>query len=309
MRKKFNLTDLIGNTPIIRLHQIEKSFNLKEKNIKLYAKIEGANIGGSIKDRVALSLIEDLESKGYKLALKKREKTIIEPSSGNTGIGLAMIGANRGYRVKIFLPENATPERTAILKFYGAEVDYCTAQEWSGSGALEKIKRLVNKDESLLMPNQYENPANIKAHYEGTGKEIIQQLPSVTHLFSSIGTGGTITGTSKKLKEFNPQIQTIGAEIKVNSKIPGPRSLKSFIPPVLDLNLIDKRMMINDENAVFKLNLKLGIKEGLMCGVSSAGALHCALQFAQEIEGKNEKNFLIIFPDRGEKYLSLILKN
>lgn len=300
MQGPTDITNLIGNTPMIKLD----SFCCERYNI--YAKLEGENIGGSIKDRVALALIDDLEKK----ELIKEDTTIIEPSSGNTGIGLAMLSAKKGYSLKILLPENATKERVAILKMFGAEVEFCKKEDWVGDTAIEKIKKRVQNNDSLVMPNQYENNACVKIHFETTGKEITKQLPNITHLVATVGTGGTITGIGKRMKNFNNKIQVIGVEIGPNSSIPGPRSLTGYAPPILDFKFIDKRFKIQDEKEVYKIHKQLCIQEGLFYGISSAASLHGALEIAKEIKpsGNKKAHIVCVFPDRGEKYLSQFIK-
>ncbi len=300
MEKPTILTKLIGNTPLIKLD----SFCSEHYNI--YAKLEGENIGGSIKDRVALALIKDLEKKH----LLDETKTIFEPSSGNTGIGLAMIGTKKGYKVKIMLPDNATAERVAIMKMFGAEIEFCKKEEWIGDSAIKKAKEMVKNDLSLVMPNQYENQTCVQVHFENTGKEIIEQLPNITHLVATVGTGGTITGIGKRMKKYNKDIQVVGVEVGPNSSIPGPRSLKGYVPPILDFNFIDQGFKIQNEEKVYKIHKKLCTKEGLFYGISSAASLHGALEIAKKIKQSNRKKAQIvcIFPDRGEKYLSKFLK-
>lgn len=300
MRKPTDITKLVGNTPIIKLD----SFCCGRYNI--YAKLEGENIGGSIKDRVALALIGDLEKKG----LIKEDTTIIEPSSGNTGIGLAMLAAKKGYSIKVILPENATKERVAILKMFGAKVEFCKKEEWIGDKAIKEIKELAQNDSSLVMPNQYENKVCVKVHFETTGKEITKQLPNITHLVATVGTGGTITGIGKRMRHFNDQIQVIGVEVGPNSSIPGPRSLEGYVPPILNLGVIDQRFKIQDELEVYKVHKQLCVQEGLFYGISSAAALHGALEVAKRTEfpGNKKAHIVCVFPDRGEKYLSQFIK-
>ena len=292
------LENLIGNTPLIKLETFSHS------QVNIFAKLEGQNIGGSIKDRVALALINDLEKKHSDLKLK----TILEPSSGNTGIGLAMLGAVKGYRVKILLPQFVTPERISILKTFGAEVELCSSQDWINGSAIEKIKRLTHQHpEKFVMPNQYENLAGMTTHYHTTGAEILQQCPQVTHFFSVIGTGGTITGIAKKLKESLPNVKVIGLEVKKNSRIPGPRNIEDYIPPILDFQYIDQRIMIENEEEVFELHHQLVRQEGLFYGLSSAAALWGTLRKAVQLQKdfpRQKFNLVVIFPDRGEKYLN-----
>lgn len=284
---------LIGNTPLFKLD------SFCNENSNIYAKLEGQNIGGSIKDRVALALIEDLEEKN----LLKKDSVIFEPSSGNTGIGLAMIGASKGYKVMIMLPQNATPERVAMLKFFGAQVEFCSKEDWKGDTAIKKCKQIVSSRKNYLMPNQYENPVCVKVHHDTTGEEIVKQCPNITHLVATVGTGGTITGVAKRLKEHNPKIRIIGVEIGPDSSIPGPRSIQSYVPPIIDFAFIDERVMIEDEQEVFALHKKLAGQEGLFCGISSAATLAIAKKISSPTT-KKKQQIVCIFPDRGEKYLS-----
>lgn len=291
-----NITTLIGNTPLFMLD------SCCDDNSSIFAKLEGQNIGGSVKDRVAMALIQDLEDKD----LIKDDTVIFEPSSGNTGIGLAMIGAAKGYSIKIMLPENATPERIALLKFFGADVSFCSRQDWKGDTAIKKCKEIVKSKDNYVMPNQYENPACVNVHYKTTGEEIINQCPNITHFIATIGTGGTIMGVAKRLKEHNSEIQIIGVEIGPDSSIPGPRSIQKYIPPIIDFEFIDKRVMIEDENSVHALHSEMAKTEGLFCGISSAATLKIAKEIAKE-KSAQKKNIVCIFPDRGEKYLSSII--
>ncbi len=304
--KKFFLSsieDLIGNTPLIRLGN-----SFSKDNLEFYVKLEGQNPGGSIKDRVALALLDDLSQKYPNL----KEKTIIEPSSGNTAIGLAMIGAKRGLKIKIVIPRNCSQERVKMLQFWGAKIEFCTAKQWQGSQIIEAVKKLTQKNSSFIMPNQYENPVCVWVHYQNTATEIIRDCPQLTHLVTTIGTGGTITGVSKKLKEYHSKIKIIGVEVGIESKIPGPRSLEKYQPPILNLSFIDERIKIEkeNENEVFALQKKLCQKEGIFCGCSSAAALWGALKsnLIQKDLSQSSKplKVVVIFPDRGERYLSIL---
>lgn len=291
--------DLIGSTPIVKLEKFSR------KNCDIFAKLEGQNIGGSIKDRVALALIEDLEKK----EVLKKDMTILEPSSGNTGIGLAIIGAMKGYKVEIMIPENATPEKIALLKFLGAKIRICSKNDWSGNEAIIKCKKLAKDNDNYVMPNQYENPVCVQIHHDTTGEEITRQSPAITHLVATMGTGGTITGIAKRLKKHNSHIKIIGVEIRPDSTIPGPRSLLHYVPPILELELIDKRVMIEDEKHVHDIHSQLAKSEGLFCGLSSAATLKVAKDIADKPSGETKKNIVCIFPDRGEKYLSTLTGN
>jgi|GEM_PF-1135552 len=296
-----SIEELIGNTPLVKLNSLSRN------NLEIYAKLEGQNPGGSIKDRVALALLDNLCQKYPDL----KKKTIIEPSSGNTAIGLAMIGAKRGLKIKIVLPQNSSQERIKTLQFWGAKIEFCQPSQWQGNQTIEKVKKLCQKNSSFVMPNQYENPISVQIHYQKTATEIIEDCPQLTHLVSTIGTGGTITGIAKKLKEYQPKIKVIGVEVGVNSKIPGPRSLEKYQPPILDLSLIDERVKIEKEKEqeVFALQRKLCQKEGIFYGCSSAAALWGVFNsslIAKEASGLNSLKIVVIFPDRGERYLSIL---
>lgn len=292
---KNSILELIGNTPMVRLKHFSAG------NTSVYAKLEGQNPGGSIKDRISLAMIEDAQAKG----LLAPGMTIIEPSSGNTGIGLAMVGAIKGYKARIVMPENATRERTILLKKLGAEVEYCSQEEWTGERAISKIRSRAKDDPSLVMLDQYENPVAAKIHYLTTAEEIIAQCPQITHFIAAIGTGGTITGVGKRLKEQHPQIQVIGVEIKADSKIPGPRNLEAYMPPIMDLQYIDRRVMIEDEGQIFRISNMLAGKEGIFYGLSSAAALSVAHDIAMDLKDANAK-IVAMFPDKGDKYFSLM---
>lgn len=288
-----NLFSLIGSTPLVKVD------SFSNKSVNLFAKLEGKNVGGSIKDRVALAMIEDLEKRG----VLTKDKIIIEPSSGNTGIGLAMIGAAKGYKVKIIMPETATQERIKLLKMYGAEVQLCKKTEWKSNVAIENVKKFVSQHPEYIMPNQYENPVCVDIHYKTTAAEIISQCPSITHLVATIGTGGTITGIAKRLKKYNGAIQIVGVEIGSDSKIPGPRNLHSYVPPIIDFNFIDKRVMIENEEEVFAVHKQLAMQEGIFAGISSAAALSVAMKISVELD---KANIVIIFPDGGDRYMSIL---
>lgn len=288
-----SILDTIGNTPLVKI----RNLNSKPK-INIFAKLEGFNPTGSVKDRIALAMIEKAES----LGLLTKEKTIIEPSSGNTGISLAMVGALKGYKVKIVMPESMSIERRKIIKSFGAELILIKEKEWR-DGAVKFTKNLVKENNNLIMLNQYENEENVKVHYENTGKEIIEQMKGreVDVFIAGIGTGGTITGVGRRLKEKYPNIKIIGVFPKPKTKIQGLKSIKEgFVPPVLDLNIIDEKIIVEDED-VFKMTRNLAQKEGIFGGASSGAAIYVALKEARKL---NQGNIVVIFPDRGEKYLS-----
>jgi cysteine synthase B len=290
-----DILDTIGNTPLVRIQKLNPN-----PKVNIFAKLEGFNPTGSVKDRIALYMIKEAEKEG----LLNKEKTIIEPTSGNTGISLAMIGAIKGYKVKIVMPETMSIERRKILEFFGAELILVEEKEWR-DGAIRFIKSLVKKDKNLVLLNQYENEANVRAHYETTGKEIIEQMggKKIDVLVAGVGTGGTITGVGKRLKEKYPDVKIVGVFPRPKTKIQGLRSIEEgYIPPILDLKIIDEKIIVKDEDA-FEMTKKLAQKEGIFTGLSSGAALFAALKIAKRL---NSGNIVVIFPDRGEKYLSLL---
>jgi cysteine synthase B len=290
-----NILDTIGNTPLVRIQKLNPN-----PKVNIFAKLEGFNPTGSVKDRIALYMIKKAEKEG----LLNKEKTIIEPTSGNTGISLAMIGAIKGYKVKIVMPETMSIERRKILEFFGAELILVEEKEWR-DGAIRFIKSLVKKDKNLVLLNQYENEANVRAHYETTGKEIIEQMggKKIDVLVAGVGTGGTITGVGKRLKEKYPDVKIVGVFPRPKTKIQGLRSIEEgYIPPILDLKIIDEKIIVKDEEA-FEMTKKLAQKEGIFAGLSSGAALFAALKIAKRL---SSGNIVVIFPDRGEKYLSLL---
>ncbi|HEY7189130.1 MAG TPA: cysteine synthase family protein [Vicinamibacterales bacterium] len=288
------MIDLIGSTPLIRL----SSFEADLKNVELYAKAEWRNPGGSVKDRAAARMIADGERSG---ALT-RDKIIIDATSGNTGIAYAMIGAARGYRVRLCVPANVTPERKRILQAFGAEVVYTDPMQGS-DGAIIRVKQMYEESPGLYFyPDQYNNPGNWRAHYDTTGPEILEQTGGrITHFVAGLGTSGTFVGAGRKLREVNASIKLIS--IQPDSPLHGLEGLKhmqtAIVPGIYDPSLADEDLGIGTEEA-FDVTRRLA-KEGLFVGISSganlAGALHVARRTSDAV-------FVIVFPDGGEKYLS-----
>lgn len=298
-----SVTSLIGNTPLIKLENLEKYFNL---SANLYAKVELFNPAGSIKDRVALAMIQDLEDKG----LLTSKSVIIEPTSGNTGIGIASICAARGYRCVLVMPESMSIERRKLLKAYGAEIVLSPAS-LGMKGAITKAEELKNENPDAFILGQFDNPKNVEAHYLTTGPEIFKDLEGNVDIFvSAIGTGGTITGTAKYLREHKKDIHIVGVEPSgspmISKGTAGPHKIQGigagFIPSILDTSLIDEMITINDEDA-FTFGALVGKKEGFLVGISSGAALKAAVELAKREENKG-KNIVIIFPDSGDRYLS-----
>lgn len=298
-----NILDLIGNTPLVELKNIEKKYNLKGK---IFAKVEYFNLTGSIKDRIALEMILDGERKG----VLKSGYTIIEPTSGNTGIGLAAIGAIKGYKVIIVMPENMSIERIKMMKAYGAEVVLTGASEGM-SGSIKKAAELKETMQNAVILGQFDNLANPSAHYKTTGPEIFSALDSkVDILVAGIGTGGTITGTGSFLKERITNLKIIGVEPETSPFLTkgykGPHKIAGigagFKPSVLNVSLIDNIVPISNEDA-FAYARELLQVEGLSCGISSGAALKAAVEEAKREENK-DKNIVVILPDSGNRYLS-----
>jgi S-sulfo-L-cysteine synthase (O-acetyl-L-serine-dependent) len=288
-----SVLEMIGNTPIIKLNKINK-------NVNIYAKFEGNNPGGSIKDRIALKMIESAEKEG-KL---KKNQILLEATSGNTGIGLAMIAAIKGYKIILTMSKAVSEERKKILRAYGAKIIETNPDEGT-DGAIRKAKELFNKNKKkYFLVDQYNNINNPLAHYHGTANEIIEQIPNITHFISTLGTSGTLIGVSKRLKEYNSKIKIIAVEPVKGHKIQGLKNMdEAIVPGIYNVNAYDKKIMINDENAFSTARL-IAKNEGLLVGMSSGAAMYVALNEAKKI---NKGNIVVIFPDRGEKYLSTVL--
>lgn len=291
-----SVIDIIGNTPLIRLDRINPN-----PRVILYGKFEGANPGGSVKDRTALYLIKEAEEKG----LLTKDKIILEPTSGNTGIGLAMIAAAKGYRIKLVMPACVSVERRRVLEALGAELIISPAEE-STDGAIRLAHQIYeDAPELYFMPNQFDNEANVRAHYETTGKEIIEQTNGeVTHFVAGMGTTGTIMGVSKRLKEFNSNIKIVGVEPVPGHRIQGLKNMsEAIVPKIFDPSRLDEKFFVNDEEA-FDTTRKLAIREGVFVGMSSGAAMHIALKKASELRSGV---IVVILPDRGDRYLSTSL--
>src|SRR5689334_18617084 len=236
-----DVVQAIGNTPLIELRRLSP-----KPGVRIWAKMESFNPTGSVKDRVARSLIEDAEEKG----LIRPGQTILEPTSGNTGISLAMICRRKGYPLKVVMPDNVTEERTQLLRMYGAEIVYSEGAKGS-NGAVELALEMAEGDASYYMPYQYGNEANPRAHYEGTAKEILDEIDEVTAFVGGLGTGGTLMGNGRRLKEHNPETKIVAAEPMQGELVSGLRSLDDgFIPPIIDLSLLDRKIMVSNRDAI-----------------------------------------------------------
>ena len=298
-----NASQLIGNTPLLRLNNIEKKLNLI---VTLLAKVEYFNPSGSVKDRVALSMIEDAEKKG----ILHHDSVVIEPTSGNTGIGLASVCAAKGYKCILVMPENMSKERIKLIKAYGADV-VLSPKEKGMKGAVEKAEELSKTYESSFIPSQFENPSNPEIHYKTTGPEIYKNTNKKVDIFvAGIGTGGTISGVGKYLKEQNKNIKIIGVEPNDSPLLTkgkaGPHKIQgigaNFVPNTLNKNYIDEFLTATTEES-YEYARMAGKFEGILVGISSGAALAQAVKVAQRNEN-NGKTIVVLLPDSGDRYLS-----
>lgn len=295
--------ELIGGTPLLELRHFEEAYDLKAKVI---AKLEFLNLTGSAKDRIARKMIDDAEEKG----ILKPGSAIIEPTSGNTGIGLASVGTTRGYRVIIVMPANFSEERIRLIKAYGAEAVLSDASKGM-AGAIEKASELAEELPGSFIPSQFDNPANAEAHYETTGPEIFADTEGTVDLYiATVGTGGTLTGTGRYLKEKKPSVKVIAVEPDSSAVLsgdkPGPHAIQGigagFIPKVLDTEIYDEVIRVTNEDAL-RTGAELGKREGILCGISSGAAVYAAVQAAKRPENEG-KTIVVLLPDSGDRYLS-----
>jgi cysteine synthase B len=286
-----DIVEAIGNTPLVELKRLSP-----KPGVRIYAKLESYNPTGSVKDRVAKSLIESAEAQG---AIGPGQ-TILEPTSGNTGISLAMICQRKGYPLKVVMPDNVTQERTQLLRMYGAEIVYSPGEQGS-NGAVAMALEIAERDASFYMPYQYGNEANPRAHYEGTAVEILEELDDVAAFVGGLGTGGTLMGNGRRLKEENPDTLIVAAEPLQGELVQGLRSLEDgYIPPIIDLSLLDRKIFVSNRDAVVWTK-KLLAEEGLFLGVSSGAIARIAVRVAEDLD---EGNVVFVAPDDGWKYLS-----
>ena len=303
MKVYSRIIDTIGGTPLVDLQNIEKKFNLKAR---LLAKVESFNPAGSVKDRIAKAMIEDAEKRG----LINKDTVLVEPTSGNTGIGLSMVAASKGLRIILTMPETMSVERRNLLKAYGAEL-VLTEGAKGMKGAIAKAEELAKEIPNSFIPSQFTNPANPNIHYLTTGPEIFADAEgNIDYFVAGVGTGGTISGTGNYLKEKKPSIKVVAVEPETSPVLskgtPGPHKIQGigagFVPDTLDTKVYDEIIPISNEEA-FEKGRESARTEGLLIGISSGAALAAAIKIAQREESKG-KTIVVLFPDTGERYLS-----
>ncbi|MGA2507597.1 MAG: cysteine synthase family protein [Chitinispirillaceae bacterium] len=291
-----SVIDAIGNTP---LAEISKMWDSKKTGVKILAKLEGANPGGSIKDRPAYYMLKTAIDSGD----LTHDKTILEPTSGNTGIGMAMIAAALGYRIKLTMPKCVSEERRSVLSALGAELELTPGCDKT-DGAIRRAHAIMEQSGNrYFMPNQFSNPANWKAHYETTAPEIVRDTKGeATMVVAGMGTTGTLMGCSRYFRDHHPATKVVGVEPELNHRIQGLKNMKeSIVPEIYDPSFIDKKITCSDENA-FSFTRELALKEGLFCGISSGAAIWAAIETAKELP--RGSTVVAVLPDRGDRYLS-----
>jgi cysteine synthase B len=285
-----DILQAIGDTPLVGMPRMSPN-----PRVRLWAKLEGTNPTGSTKDRIALMMVETAEVAGDLTP----DKTILEPTSGNTGIALAMVAARKGYGLTVVIPDNASDERIGLLRLFGAEIVFSDGDKGT-NGSIE-VARALARDDKYYMPFQYGNPANPLAHQEGTAQEIIRDLPEVTHFVGGMGTGGTLTGVGRGLHAHDPSVRIVAAEPELGDLVYGLRSLdEGFIPPIFDPSEIDRKFLV-DSSSSLRTNRELTAKEGIFAGISSGAVVYVAQRIAGEIA---EGDVVCLLPDGGWKYLS-----
>ncbi|MEX0749597.1 MAG: cysteine synthase family protein [Dehalococcoidia bacterium] len=286
-----SMIDAIGNTPLVEMPRMSP-----KASVRLYAKLEGQNPSGSVKDRIAKYMIEDAERRG----VLTKDRTVLEPTSGNTGISLAMICRLKGYKLKVVIPESVSSERTELLRAFGAEIVYSDGARGT-NGSIEVAQQIAAEDPAYFMPYQYGNEMNPRAHYETTGPEILRDLPEIDVFVAGMGTGGTLTGVGRYLKEQKPGVKIVAAVPHPGDLVQGLRSLdEGFIPPVLDESLLDGKIVI-DSHTSFASAKELTQVEGIFAGISAGAVLKTAQRVAERLDAGN---IVCLFADAGWKYLS-----
>jgi [CysO sulfur-carrier protein]-thiocarboxylate-dependent cysteine synthase len=285
-----DILDAIGNTPLVGIPRLSP-----KDSVHLWAKLEGQNPTGSLKDRIAKAMIEAAEASGELTP----DRIILEPTSGNTGIALALVARRKGYRMMAVMPDNASEERIRLLELFGAEIVF-SAADGGTNGAIEVARRLA-EDRKYFMPFQYGNPANPRAHHDGTGEEIVRDLPHVTHFVAGLGTGGTLMGVGTRLREHNPDVRIVAAEPEMGELVYGLRSLdEGFVPPVFDESILDRKFLVSADDALLATR-RLAEREGIFAGISAGAVIHVALRIAADID---RGEVVCLLADGGWKYLS-----
>ena len=290
MTRHPDILDAIGSTPLVGMPRLSP-----KPGVNLWAKLEGQNPTGSLKDRIALKMVEAAEASGE----LTHEKTILEPTSGNTGIALAMVARRKGYRLTVVIPDNASEERIRLLELFGAEIVPSPGDQGT-NGSIE-VARALSKDDRYFMPFQYGNPANPQAHYEGTGEEIVRDCPELTHFVAGLGTGGTLTGVGRRLHRHDPSIRIIAAEPELGELVYGLRSLdEGFVPPIYDPAQVNRKFLVRSDDAL-RATRDLTATEGIFAGISSGAVVHVAQRIAADLD---EADIVCLLADGGWKYLS-----
>ena len=288
-----SILDAIGNTPLVEVPHLTPV-----ESVRLWVKLEGENPTGSVKDRVALALVEDGESSG-KLT---KDKIILEPTSGNTGIALAMVAKLKGYRFTAVMPDNASAERVQLLKAFGAEIEFSPGAKGT-NGSVAMAQELA-KDDRYYMPFQYGNPANVRAHHDGTGQEILDDLPEVRAFVAGLGTGGTLTGVGRRLKEHDPTIKIVAAEPELGELVYGLRSLdEGYVPPIFDPDILDGKVKVKARESILWTR-ELLQREGIFAGISAGAIVWVAQRVAERLDKEGGGDVVCLLPDGGWKYLS-----
>jgi [CysO sulfur-carrier protein]-thiocarboxylate-dependent cysteine synthase len=285
-----SILDAIGNTPLVGIPRMAP-----KTGVRLWAKLEGSNPTGSVKDRIALAMVEAAEASGDLTP----DRTILEPTSGNTGIALAMVASRKGYKLTVVIPDNASDERIRLLRLFGAEIVFSDGAKGT-NGSIE-VARALAADEKYFMPFQYGNPANPRAHEEGTAPEILRDCPGITHFVAGMGTGGTLTGAGRALHAHDRAITVVAAEPELGDLVYGLRSLdEGFVPPIFDPEQIDRKFLVNSSDSL-RSTRELTAREGIFAGISGGAVVHVAQRIAREID---EGDVVCLLADGGWKYLS-----
>ena len=286
-----DITGLVGNTPLVGISSLSPN-----PDVRIWAKLEGQNPTGSLKDRIVRAMLDAAESSGE----LTKDRVLLEPTSGNTGISLAFLARRRGYRLVCVMPETASVERQRLIQAYGGEIRLTPGHEGS-NGAIEVAKKMAAEDPNYLMLYQYGNDANPRAHYETTAPEIVRDLPEVTHFVAGLGTGGTLTGVGRYMREHHPQVQIVAAEPEQGDLVYGLRSLEEgFVPPVFDASVLHRRFKVGSRESVYWTRAVLQ-REGIFCGISAGATIHVARRIAERVP---TGDIVCLFADGGWKYLS-----